>query len=215
MIKSFEELQALDLSKQVSKKPTFTRDKTTGKLKKTGELDYLNWADCLSLLHGNGAQDVKFGNVCSGKDHPVFLLNERLPFVRVFVEVDGERRELDYPVIDGSRDVDMEHLAQSDVHNATQRGFVKCVAINWGLGLSLWRKEDADADKSRTQQDLLESSSIYAIKERVERLITARLQGGMSMEDIYSMLGIRKSSFDKLMGYFDQINTLEQRLRSL
>lgn len=65
------------------------------------------------------------------------MIDGRAPFVRVYVEVDGDRRELDYPVIDGARDISMDKLVQSDIHNATQRGFVKCVAINWGLGLSV------------------------------------------------------------------------------
>lgn len=63
--------------------------------------------------------------------------------------MDGDHRELDYPVIDGARDISMDKLVQSDIHNATQRGFVKCVAINWGLGLSLWQKEENEEGKRR------------------------------------------------------------------
>ena len=131
MIKSFVELSGMDLSSHVSKKPVFKKDKSSGQYKNVGELDYLNWADCLDLLHENGAERVTFGNVRSQHDdHPVFLLNGGIPFVRVFVEIDGDRRELDYPVIDGSNNVSMDKLTQGDVHNASQRAFVKAVAIN-------------------------------------------------------------------------------------
>lgn len=214
-IKTFGEMMDVSLADAVSKKPVFTRNKKTGELYQSGELDYLNWADCLALLHKHGAQQVSFGNVKSGADHPVFLLDGTLPFVRVFVEVDGDRRELDYPVIDGSRDIDMEKLVQSDVHNATQRAFVKCVAVNWGLGLSLWQKEEKNREEDKTAADLVEISHILAVKDRVERMITQLLKGGMDMSDILSALGLRDAQFRKLMSYYDQLWLLEDKLGHL
>lgn len=214
MIKKFSELVALDVSASTSKKPVFTRDKATNKLRQTGTLDYLNWADCLVLLHENGAENVQFGNVRSEKDHPVFLLDGGVPFVRVYVDIDGDRRELDYPIIDGSKDIAMDKMAQSDVHNATQRAFVKCVAINWGLGLRLWQKQEDQEEKDK-QIDVVEISNIYAIKERIERIITAKLQAGMEMEDVYSVLGLNQRAFNKLMVSFQNIDVLEQKLKSL
>ena len=215
MIQNFTTLQGLDLRDHVSKKPTFSKDRATGQLKKTGELDYLNWADCLALLYQHGAEKVIFGNVRSREDHPVFLLDGKLPFVRVYIEIDGDRRELDYPVIDGSKDIDMDRLTQSDVHNATQRGFVKCVAVNWGLGLSLWQKEEKAAAHTASGEDLVAASNIYAIQERIERRITALLQRGRTMEELYGLLGLRKGQFETLMKQFRQIDTLEQRLTAL
>lgn len=215
MIKSFRELSQMDISKYVSKKPTFKRNKATGAYEKTGELDYLNWADCLALLHEAGAERVTFGNVRSKEDHPVFLLSGGIPFVRVYVEVDGDRRELDYPVIDGSSNLSMEKLTQGDVHNASQRAFVKAVAINWGLGLSLWQKEERAADKERKPQDNLEYHNIFAIKRRVEQFITSKIQGGMSMDDILSCLNMSDTQYKNAMRWFDGIAALEQRLARL
>ena len=186
-----------------------------GEWKKIGELDYLSWPDCLWMLHQNGANKVVYGNVRSGADHPLFLIDGRAPFIRVYVEVDGDRRELDYPVIDGSRDISMDKLVQSDIHNATQRGFVKCVAINWGLGLSLWQKEEQEEGKRRKPSDELEFHNIMAIKERVNRFITSKLHGGMSMEDILSELQLSQAQFDTVMRYFAGIATFEQRLSRL
>jgi len=143
------------------------------------------------------------------------LIDGRAPFVRAYVEVDGDRRELDYPVIDGARDISMDKLVQSDIHNATQRGFVKCVAINWGLGLSLWQKEENEEGKRRKPSDDLEFHNIMAIKERVNRFITSKLQGGMSMEDVLSGLQLSQAQFSTVMKYFDGIATFEQRLSRL
>lgn len=214
-IKTFSEMLGLNLEKYLSKKPVFKKNKSTGKFDIVGELDYLNWADCLILLHENGAEKVLFGNVKSQDDHPVFLLNGGAPFVRVYVVVDGDRRELDYPVIDGSTNISMEKLTQGDVHNATQRGFVKCVAINWGLGLKMWQKEEREEEQRRTPADDLEFHNIMAIKTRVERFITGKLQGGMSMDDVLSCLNLSQTQFKNIMRYFDGIAAFEQRLMKL
>lgn len=211
--KSFSELMQLNLKEHISKKPILKKE--GGEWKKIGELDYLSWPDCLWLLHQNGAERVVYGNVRSVADHPLFLIDGRAPFVRVYVEVDGDRRELDYPVIDGSRDISMDKLVQSDIHNATQRGFVKCVAINWGLGLSLWQKEEKEDGNRRKPSDDLEFHNIMAIKERVNRFITSKLQGGMSMEDVLSGLQLSQAQFSTVMKYFDGIATFEQRLSRL
>lgn len=213
-IKSFSELVSLDLSGSTSKKPIYKRDKSTGGYKEVGKLDYLNWADCLALLYANGAGRVLFGNVRSSADHPVFLLGGNIPFVRVYVDVDGDRRELDYPVIDGSNDVTMDKLNQSDVHNATQRGFVKCVAINWGLGLSLWQREEKEEAKEPSEN--LEFHNIWAIKTRIEKFVTSKLQGGMSMDDILSCMNMSESQYKTVMTrYFNGIAEVEKRLSAL
>ena len=215
MIKPFNELAHMNLDERVSKKPVFKKNKATGQYEKVGELDYLNWADCLELLHENGAERVTFGNVRSKDDHPVFLLGNGVPFVRVYVEIDGDRRELDYPVIDGSQNVPMDKLTQGDVHNASQRAFVKAVAINWGLGLSLWQKEEREGEKDKKPQDNLEFHNIWSIKKRVELFITSKIQRGMSMEDILSCLNLSEAQYKAVMRYFDGIAAFEQRLAQL
>lgn len=213
-IKNFCEMIEIDLSEDVSKKPIFKKNKQGG-YEKVGYLDYLNWADCLHLLYKNGAEKVSFGNIRSGGDHPLFLINGASPFVRVYVDVDGDRRELDFPVIDGSNDISMEKLKQSDIHNATQRAFVKCVAINWGLGLSLWKREDKEAEKDKKPSDNLEFHNIMAIKTRVEKFITSKLQSGMSMEDILSCIQLSQAQFNSIMRYFNGIAAFEERLSRL
>lgn len=213
-IKSFHELYQLELGSRVSKKPVFKYDKAQGKSVKTGqELDYISWPDCLVLLYENGAEKVQYGNITNADGHSLFLSNGALPEVRVFVEVDGDRRELTYPVIDGTKDIPMDKIVQSDVHNATQRAFVKCVAVNWGLGLSLWQKEEKA--KPTNPVDDLSIHNIYAIKQRVEQLLTARLQNGLAMPDLLQILGLSKKRFDILMASFNDIAVLERKLREL
>lgn len=213
-IKSFAELYRLDLGNRVSKKPVFKYDKAQGKSVKTGqELDYISWPDCLVLLYENGAEKVQYGNVINANGHSLFLSNGALPEVRVFVEIDGDRRELTYPVIDGTKDIPMDKIVQSDVHNATQRAFVKCVAVNWGLGLSLWQKEE----KAKPAQpvDDLSIHNIFAIKQRIEQLLTVKLQNGLDMPDLLQVLGLSKKRFDNLMLAFNDIAVLERKLREL
>lgn len=219
-IKPFCEMVTLDLSDKVSKKPIFKKS-AGGKMEKVGDLDYLSWADCLAALYANGAQRVIYGNVHNQQDHPLFLMDGSHPFVRVFVEVDGDRRELDFPVIDGTKDIKMEFLAQSDVHNATQRAFVKCVAINWGLGLSLWMREEKEAEKAKTPADDIHFHSAAAIKSRIEQLVTAKLQNGKTMEEIYGILddgcGPAKAEkrYTTIMNALLSSIALEQKLRKL
>lgn len=213
-IKSFNELSEIDLSQYISKKPVFKRQ--NGELRQVGELDYLNWADCLFCLHQNGAESVIYGNEKSALDHPVFLLNNALPYVRVYVEVDGERHELDYPVIDGSRDITMDKILQSDIQNATQRAFVKCVAVNWGLGLYLWQRAERNDAEENAKIDLVEVSSIPAIKERIQRKITSVMKRGMTEDEMLESMGLKKKIFDSIMdGYFRNISILESELDKL
>lgn len=213
-IKGFKELHALNLGNRVSKKPVFKYDKAQGKTVKTGqELDYLSWPDCLVLLYENGAEKVQYGNITNAEGHSLFLSNGALPEVHVFVDIDGDRRELTYPVIDGTKDIPMDKILQSDVHNATQRAFVKCVAVNWGLGLSLWQKEEKD--KPTRPVDDLSFHNIFAIRRRIEELLTYRLKRGIDMPDLLQILGLSRERFDMIMTSFNDIAVLERKLMGL
>ena len=107
----------------------------------------------------------------------------------------------------------MEKIVQSDVHNATQRAFVKCVAVNWGLGLSLWQKEER-TKPDRSAEDL-SMHNIFAIKTRVEQLLTVKLQNGLELPELLQILGLSKKRFDILMASFNDIAVLERKLSEL
>lgn len=217
-LKPFNQLKNIDLSGKIAKKPIMKK-LPGGGYEKKGELDYLPWANCLTALYENGAERVLVGNVHNKDDHPLFLLNGDNPFVRVFVEIDGDRRELDYPVIDGSRVIKAEFITQSDIHNASQRGFVKCVAMNWGLGLECWIKEEKEIESTRTPDDDIGFHSPLKVRERVEQLFTVKLQNGSCAEQLYAAIdkdGDAKNgekTFNKTMQYLQHVVVIEQRLR--
>jgi hypothetical protein len=135
MLKEFNELMKLDLSKETQKKPTFYKDKSTGNMIPTSKdkwLDYIEWAKVLSLLYENGAKKVSFFS-------DVIRKNEQL-FLKLNLKIDENEYTLDYPVIDGNSV--KTNPNQLEIHKVELRAFVKCVAINTGLGLSLWLKEE-------------------------------------------------------------------------
>lgn len=72
--------------------------------------------------------------------------------------------------------------------------------------------DDLDAHAS----DDLSGHSIYKIKERIEKLITEKIQNGLDMKDMLSDLGISQKQFDQIMkNAFTNINWLEGALRKL
>lgn len=154
-IKKFTELSKVEVP--ITKKPIFKWDKAKQKTVKDGELDTLSWVDCLSALYENGAERVVFENVPTEDGTLLYKDENGAITIKVFVDIDGDRREIFYPVIDGTKDVEIEKLTQSDIYNAKQRGFVKCVAVNWGLGINLWKKEiNPDTTLKDSEQDYSE-----------------------------------------------------------
>lgn len=217
MIKNFNDLYDADLNGYIEKKPTFKFDKAKGKFVETDKkLDYISWVNAVLLLHQNGAESVKYGNYYSADGHSLFLVNGGLPEVHIWVEVDGDRREITYPLIDGSNDIKMDKITQSDIHNASQRAMVKCVAINWGLGLKLWRKEEDENEANRKEQKAVEDISVHnimKINERCQQRVTFLLNHGKSLEAIANGCGFPDE--ETFRGEFIKFKTLynfEKRL---
>jgi len=146
-LKKFNELVKLDLTKFTQKKPTFYKD-NSGKLVKTSQdkwLDYIEWAKVLELLYENGAENVSFFSELS-KEKPNTLT--------IHLFIDDIERVIDYPIIDGN--TILTNPNQLQLHKAELRGFVKCVAIHTGLGLSLWMKEENQLMETvEKKQDLI------------------------------------------------------------
>ena len=212
MLKPFSELISLDLTDYISKKPTFKYDRVQGKSVPTGEyLDYLSWADVVMLLYENGAEHVRYDNIPNGQGHPLFLSEGSVPVVRVYVEIDGQRYELTYPVIDGSKDIKMDALVQSDVHNATQRAFVKCVAINTGLGLPLWQKEERQTQAAAPKFD--ESMhSIQVCIDRVRKKYGFAVSSYGSERDVTDALGLSQNQLKTIFQASRNLAVLESNL---
>lgn len=124
-------------------------------VRKLDGYDYLPWLTCLDLLYENGAEDVSYD--C------VDIIQVRVPsatgpvntqaLVKVYVEIDGKRRSITHPVALGEFSTNDPTARQ--IEAGIQRAFVKCVAINWGLGIDLWVKADGlDAAPSPPDSNL-------------------------------------------------------------
>ena len=235
-IKPFMELYNLDLDGLVKLKPTFIREgnRTVRDPDQSRWLKYLEWSTVLRLLYENGAQKVRFGAVSltgyvqqpvpdiyevSGGGHPaIYDTNGGAPFVNIFVDIDGERCYLRYPVISGSRV--SEKPNQLQIHVAEMRGFVKCVAVNWGLGLRLWNSEEEDLNK--VKQEELNQTTREKMKNLNEALIdgVAKLLKKASsvtsdVNDVLSIFDTNKAGLTKLLkngtpaGYDEKMELLD------
>ena len=206
MLKSWNEMYKLDISKYVKQ-----RDKA----------DYLPWASCLKLLYENGAEKVTFRPLVNENGSSLFMSEQsftdkkggtnRCYEVRVEVFIDGNTYGISYPVMNGINPVRDELMNQNAVHKAQMRAFVKCVAINTGLGFDLWAD---DADIENDVEDL-SKHNLWAIKERLQQSYTRAIKKGMSTGDIAKAVNKTEDEVRLLFTYFDQLNRFEQELNSL
>ena len=205
-IKSWNEMRSLDISKYVKQ-----RDKA----------DYLPWASCLKLLYENGAGNVVIRTMTDANGSSLFMSDQtftdkngasnRCYEVRVEVIIDGSSYTLSYPVMNGINAVRDNLMNQNAVHKAQMRAFVKCVAINTGLGFDLWM-DDADIENDT---DDLSKHNLFAIKDRMQQSYTRAIKKGMSTGDIAKAVNKTEDEVRLLFTYFDQLNRFEQELNAL
>ena len=207
MLKSWNEMRSLDISKYVKK-----RDKA----------DYLPWASCLKLLYENGAEKVSFRPLTNETGSSLFMSEQvftdksgntnRCYEVRVEVVIDGSSFWISYPVMNGIDAVRDNLMNQNAVHKAQMRAFVKAVAINTGLGFDLWLD---DSDMEDSGEDL-SKHNIYAIRERMQQAYTKLVKRGLSTGEIASMMGTSEQTVQYyLNGIFDEINRFEKAMGAL
>lgn len=207
MLKSWKELCELDISNFVKE-----RDKAK----------YLPWASCLKLLYANGAENVRIRTLTDANGSSLFMSDQeftdkngninRCYEVRLEVVIDGSTYGISYPVMNGINPVRDNLMNQNAVHKAQMRAFVKCVAINTGLGFNLWL-DDSDIEESG---DDLTKHNIYAIRERMQQQYTKLVKRGLSTGEIAKMMGTSEQTVQYyLNGIFDEINRFEKSLSSL
>lgn len=206
MLKSWNEMRTLDISKYV---------------KKRDGADYLPWASCLKLLYENGAENVRIIPVSNEKGSSLFMSDQtftdkngvtnRCYEVRVLVYIDDKDYTISYPVMNGIAPVRDNLMNQNSVHKAQMRAFVKCVAINTGLGFDLWL-DDADIEDDK---DDLSKHSLFAIKERMQIAYTKAIKKGMSTRDIAAKLEMTEDEVKVYFTYFSQLDRFEQKLNAL
>lgn len=206
MIKSWNEMRSLDISKYVKQ-----RDKA----------DYLPWASCLKLLYENGAEKVSIRTMTDENGSSLFMSDQvftdknggtnRCYEVRVEVVIDGSVYCLSYPVMNGINPVRDNLMNQNAVHKAQMRAFVKCVAINTGLGFDLWL-DDSDIEES----DDLSKHNIFAIRERMQQTYTKLVKRGLSTGEIAKLMGTSEQTVQYYLGgIFDEINRFEKAMSAL
>lgn len=138
MLKSWNELCALDVKPYCSRRDGY---------------DYLNWARCIDLLHKNGAEKVYFVPIQNEITGGSLFESEttfkdksgntnRCYETRIEVHIDDDVYIMHSPVMNGTNPVKDNSMSQQRVWNSMTRSFVKCVAINTGLGFNLWLKEE-------------------------------------------------------------------------
>ncbi len=197
MIKNFIELSKVEVP--ITKKPTFAYNKAKQKLEQNGTVDTLSWADCLTCLYDNGAERVVFENVLNENGGLLFKDENNAISIKVFVEIDGDRREIFYPVMDGMKDVTLEKLSQSDIYNAKQRAFVKCVAVNWGLGIHLWKKDDNPDTVIKEREESLAEQFRTLVNESVKKC------GGIN-EMLAHLKGVSRKRIEELIEVAKEID---------
>lgn len=149
MLKSYAEMRQIDVR-------PFCEERD-GKI-------YLNWAKCIDLLHENGAEvvywvpipDPTTGNSLR-KVPEVFTdkqgVTNRCYETRIKVVIDDKEYEMQSPVLNGVNPVKDNSMNQLRVWNSMCRSFVKCVAIQTGLGFDLWLKEEMQPFSNRVPEE--------------------------------------------------------------
>ena len=206
MLKSFNEMRKIDV---------------TPYIKQRDGADYLPWATVVDLLHENGAEKVWYQPLFNENGSSLFMSEQtftdksgnvnRCYEVRIEVTVDDDTFIYSYPLLNGINPVKDNSLNQNVVFKAMARAFVKAIAIRYGLGFSLWSKDELD---SQEEEDLYKHS-LDAIKLRFQQTYTQKLQKHMSVADIAKGLNMTEDEVKVIFTYFDQLKRFETALQKL
>jgi hypothetical protein len=206
MIKSFNELRKVDVSPYI---------------KQRDGADYLPWATVVDLMHEHGAEKVFFTPVYNDNGSSLFMSEQtftdakgntnRCYEVRIAITVDDDSFVYSYPLLNGINPVKDNSLNQNVVFKAMARAFVKAIALRYGLGFSLWSKEDIDDG----QEDDLYKHSIHAIEERTQQLYTRLIRKGMTTNEIAEKLGKTPDEVKVIFSFFAQLDRFEKELLKL
>lgn len=220
MLKPYSELRRIDVL------PFCEERETKDDKGKSIKVPYLNWAKCKDLLHENGAEVVYYEPLIDERTgSTVFMTNDafvdskgnrnRCFEVRVKIVIDDLEFVQNYPLLNGVYVVREDTINQLRVSNAQARAFVKGVAIRTGLGFGLWVSGDETAQQKDDSENLY-FHDILKIKERVERLITIKMDDGLSLDDIGKKTGAGdEADVRELLRYYTKLYNFEGFLRTL
>ncbi len=207
MLKDYKNLRKIDVSKWTEK-----RDGA----------DYLNWAKVIDLLHENGAEKVYFEPIVNAMTGSSLFMSDkeytdtkgntnRVYETAVKVVIDDMEFIQRGPVMNGSNPVKDNSMSQQRLWTCQTRLFVKGVAIHTGLGFDLWLKDELKEDKDNWEDDL-SKHNLFKIKDRMQQLVTHKMQQGLPVPKIAENLGITEEEFRNYFTYFDVLARLEKRI---
>ena len=207
MLKSFNELRKIDVSPYV---------------KQRDGADYLPWGAVVDLLHEHGAERVFFSPLYNEYGSSLFMSDQaftdksgninRCYEVRIEVVVDDDRFIYSYPLLNGINPVKDNSLNQNVVYKAMARAFVKAIAIRYGLGFSLWSKDEVE---DITESEDLSKHHLWAIKERFQEEYTRLIKKGMSTGDIAQALEMTTDEVKLHFSFFDSLDRFEKKMQKL
>ena len=207
MNKTFAEMRNIDVTPYV---------------KKRDGADYLPWGTVVDLLHEYGAEKVWYEPLRNENGSSLFMSEQtftdksnntnRCYEVRIEVTVDDDRFVYTYPLLNGINPVKDNSLNQNVVHKAIQRAFVKAIAVRYGLGFSLWSKEEIE-DTSEGED--LTKHSLDSIKERVQQEYTRLIRKGMSTNEIAEALEMTTDEVKLYFTFFDSLDRFEKKMQKL
>lgn len=211
MLKSYKELRNIDVLPFCEERET--KDEHGKKVK----VPYLNWAKCKDLLHDNGAETVYYEPLLSENGSSLFMTDEafvdskgnrnRCFEVRVKIVIDDLEFIQNYPLLNGVYIVREDTINQLRVSNAQARAFVKGVAIRTGLGFGLWLKND-ETEKAVIEEDL-SSHDIMKCQKRLAELITLKMQGGITQDEMAKAVGMELAEFQAIFTYYTKLKKIE------
>lgn len=217
-LKSYKELRDIDITQYCDQREA--KDEDNKKIM----VSYLNWARCVDLLHENGAEVVYFEPLTNKDGSTLFMTD--IPFtdknkqvnrcfeVRIKIVIDDLEFIQNFPLLNGIYVVRDDTINQLRISNAQARAFVKGVAIRTGLGFSLWLKDGSDLLPDEEADDLY-SHNILKIKERVEKLITTKMDNGLAIPDICRELNVEEDQFNVYLKHYSILDKFEKAIRKL
>ena len=206
MIKSFNEMRKIDVTPYV---------------KQRDGADYLPWATVVDLMHEQGAEKVFFTPIYNQQGSSLFMSEQtfvdksgnvnRCYEVRIEVTVDDDTFIYSYPLLNGINPVKDNSLNQNVVFKAMARAFVKAIALRYGLGFSLWSKDEIED----TNEDDIYKHNLYAIKQRFQEEYTRLIKKGMSTGEIAEALEMTTDEVKLHFSFFDSLDRFEKKMQKL
>lgn len=204
---SFKELREVDVTPYV---------------KKRDGADYLPWATVVELLHKHGAERVWYETLKNENGSSLFMTDQvftdskgntnRCYEVCVKLEVDDDVFTFTYPVLNGINPVKDNSMNQNVLDKAVKRALVKAVAIRYGLGFSLWSREEMDAP----DEEDLGKHSLFAIKQRFQEEYTRVLRDKqLTTKEIADKCEMTEDEVKVLFTFFEQLDRFEKKLTAL